>query len=113
MLIIITCLFVAENDALRKSLAANSKEHDMNIIPRPEKGIAGKGFNLQEAMGLADDDETYALLRVSSLSYSVHTYFQVFAHDCIRSALYGTWPLKQGSIVQCCGTANRKMLSAR
>jgi hypothetical protein len=58
-------LFVAENDALRKALKANSNEHVTTTIPRPEKGIGGKGFNLQEAMGLADDDETYALLRVS------------------------------------------------
>lgn len=63
-----SCLFVAENNALRKTLAANSKEHAMNMIPRPEKGNAGKGYNLQEAMGLADDMETYALLRVSPLS---------------------------------------------
>jgi len=83
------------------------KEQVTTMIPRPEKGIAGNGFNLQEAMGLADDVETYALLRVS---LSVHTYLQL-AHDC--SALYGTWPLKQGSIVQCCGFANLKMLSPR
>jgi hypothetical protein len=57
-------LFVALNDALRKALKANSNEHvtTLTTIPRPEKGIGGKGFNLQEAMGLADDDETYALL---------------------------------------------------
>jgi hypothetical protein len=64
-------LFVAENDALRKTLAA--KERTTTTIPRPEKGIAGNGFNLQEAMGLADDAETYALLRVSTRS--AHTSF--------------------------------------
>lgn len=42
-------------------------EHVTNTIPRPERGAGGKGFNLQEAMGLADDDETYTLLRVSLL----------------------------------------------
>jgi hypothetical protein len=104
--IILIVLFVAENDALRKTLAA--KEHTTITIPRPEKGIAGNGFNLQEAMGLADDMETYTLLRVSSLT--AHTYLQL-AHNC--SALYGTWPLKQGSTVRYCGTANQKTLSAK
>jgi hypothetical protein len=56
-------MFAAENDALRKTLAM--KDRVTTIIPRPEKGVAGSGFNLQEAMGLADDAETYALLRVS------------------------------------------------
>lgn len=56
---------------MRKALAANSnsKEHAMTI-PRPEKGIAGKGYNLQEVMGLADDDETYAVLRVSPVAHT-------------------------------------------
>ena len=62
---LITCLFVAENDALRKTLAL--KECVSTTIPRPEKGIAGNGYNLQEAMGLADDGATYALLWVSPL----------------------------------------------
>ena len=63
IILITFCLFVAENDALQKALAANSnlKEHAMTI-PHPEKGIAGKGYNLQEVMGLVDDDETYAVL---------------------------------------------------
>lgn len=56
---------VAENDALRKTLKTNSNEDDTTMIPRPEKGVVYKGFNLQEAMGLADDDETYGVLRVS------------------------------------------------
>jgi hypothetical protein len=35
------------------------KERVTMMIPRPQKGVAGNGFNLQEAMGLADDGETY------------------------------------------------------
>jgi hypothetical protein len=80
------------------------------MIPRPEKGTAGNGFNLQEVMGLADDAETYAVLRVSSPTSSSSSCIYL-AHDC--SALFGTWLLKQGSIVQYCGTANPKMSSAR
>jgi hypothetical protein len=38
------------------------KERVTTTIPHPEKGVAGNGFNLQEAMGLADDGETYSLL---------------------------------------------------
>ena len=57
VMLITSCLFVAENDALKKTLAA--KERVRTVIPRPEKGNAGKGFNLQEAMGLADDMETW------------------------------------------------------
>ena len=63
LIIMFIVLFVAENDALRKTLAA--KEHNAITIPRPEKGTADNGFNLQEAMGLEDDMETYSLLRVS------------------------------------------------
>jgi hypothetical protein len=69
LIITFIVLFVAENDALRKTLAA--KEHNAITIPRPAKGTAGNGFNLQEAMGLADDVETYSLLRVSP--FTAHT----------------------------------------
>jgi len=50
---------------LRKSLVVKDHVTIATTIPRPEKGTAGSGFNLQEAMGLADDTETYNLLRVS------------------------------------------------
>ena len=40
----------------------NSNEDDTTIIPHPNKGVVYKGFNLQEAMGLADDDEMYTVL---------------------------------------------------
>jgi hypothetical protein len=51
------------------------KERATTMIPRPEKGVAGNGFNLQEAMGLVDDGETYNLLQVSPTS--VHTYLSL------------------------------------
>jgi hypothetical protein len=53
----------AENDALRKAAAA--KETAATMIPRPQRGTAGNGFNLQAAMGLEDDYDLYATLRVS------------------------------------------------
>jgi hypothetical protein len=99
-------LFAAENKALRMSLAL--KESAPTMIPRPEKGVAGNGFNLQEAMGLADDGETYNLLRVSPTT--LYSYLSL-ANDC--SVLSGICQLKQDSVVQYCGTANRKNLSAR
>ena len=71
-------MFAAENDALRMTLAV--KEHVTTMIPRPEKGIAGHGFNLQEAMGLADDGQTYNLLRVSLTS--VRTYLSLIIVAC-------------------------------
>ena len=50
---------------MRKTLKMNLNEDDTTMIPRPEKGVVYKGFNLQEAMGLADDNEMYGVLRVS------------------------------------------------
>jgi hypothetical protein len=54
---------LAENAALRKANAI--KENVAPTIPRPENGSASKGFNLQDKMGLADNDELYGALRVS------------------------------------------------
>ena len=59
-MLITSCLFVAENVALQKVLAA--KEHVLTTIPHPEKGNTGKGYNLQEVMDLVDDEEIYTLL---------------------------------------------------
>jgi hypothetical protein len=70
MLIVV---LAAENNALRMTLAL--KEHVTMMIPHPQQGVAGNGFNLQEAMGLADDGETYSLLRVSPTS--AHTYLSL------------------------------------
>ena len=66
-------VLAAKNNALRMTLAV--KERVTTTIPRPEKGVASKGFNLQEAMGLADDGETYSLLRVSPTN--VRTYLSL------------------------------------
>ena len=53
-------LFAAENNTLQMTLAV--KECTTTMIPHPEKGASGNRYNLQEAMGLADDGETYNLL---------------------------------------------------
>lgn len=71
-----TSLFAAENDSLRKTLAVKDRAPATTAILRPERGASGTGFNLQVVMGLADDGETYAILRVSRPS--AHIYL---AHD--------------------------------
>jgi hypothetical protein len=48
------------------------KEHATMMIPCPEKGVASNGYNLQEAMGIADDGETYNLLQVSPTSVRIY-----------------------------------------
>jgi hypothetical protein len=55
------------------------KERATTMIPCPEKGVAGNGFNLQEAMGLADDGETYNLLRVSPTSVRIYLSLMIVA----------------------------------
>lgn len=57
---------LAENIALCKAAAA--KENTELMIPWPPRGTAGNGFNLQSAMGLKDNQELYATLRVKFLS---------------------------------------------
>jgi hypothetical protein len=44
-------------------MAASTKENN-DLIPQPVKGASRKGFKLQVAMALEDDDELYATLRV-------------------------------------------------
>jgi hypothetical protein len=56
---------LAENAALRKAKASKENIIPMLTIPRPGKGSAGNGFNLQAKMGLTNDDELYGALRVS------------------------------------------------
>jgi hypothetical protein len=51
---------LAENAALHK--ANTMKENVRSMIPWPEKGSSGNGFNLQAKMGLTDDDESYGAL---------------------------------------------------
>lgn len=53
----------AENNILRK--AATAQSTGLPSIPRPEKGVAGNGFNLRAAMGLEDDQTLYCTVRVS------------------------------------------------
>jgi hypothetical protein len=71
-------LFAAENNALQMTLAV--KEHATMMIPHPEKGASGNGYNLQEAMGLVDDGETYNLLQVSSTSVCTYLSLMIVAH---------------------------------
>ena len=88
-------LFAAENNALRMTLAM--KEHVTTMIPRPQKGVAGNGFNLQDAMGLADDGETYNLLRVSPTS--MRTYLSLMIVACC------TGPISQSRARLCSSVA--------
>jgi hypothetical protein len=60
----------AENNALRK--ATNAEPTGKLSIPRPEKGVAGNGFNLRDAMELDDDPALYSSVRVSYLFYHSH-----------------------------------------
>ena len=58
------------------------------MIPRPEKGSAGNGFNLRVKMGLEDDNELYGALRVgSSLLFSFLTKdLQCCVRDAVNKA---------------------------
>ena len=69
------------------------------MIPRPKKGVAGNGFNLQDAMGLADDGETYNLLRVSPTS--MRTYLSLMIVACC------TGPISQ-SRARLCSSVHRQ-----
>ena len=55
----------AENDALWK--ASTTQPMGLPIIPQPEKGVAGKGFNLHAAMDLQENNTLYCTVRVSSM----------------------------------------------
>jgi hypothetical protein len=55
------------------------KEHVKSMIPCPEKGVASNGFNLQEAMGLVDDEDTYNLLRMSPPSMPIYLLLMILA----------------------------------
>jgi hypothetical protein len=55
------------------------------MIPQPEKGSAGNGFNLRAKMGLKDDEELYSALRVS---YSLpHSFLTKDLQCCVRDAV--------------------------
>ena len=55
----------AENNALRKAVAA--KGNTVMMIPWPPRGsgVASNGFKLQTAMCLEDDTNLYTALRIS------------------------------------------------
>ena len=61
----LTTPWLAKNKVLRTTAAAKENVAPRGLIPRPVKGAASKGFKLQAAMGLEDDDELYMALRVS------------------------------------------------
>jgi hypothetical protein len=97
-------LFAAENNALQMTLAV--KEHTTMMIPCPEKGASGNRSTYKRLWGLRMMGRVQPPL---SKSYQ-HAHLSL-THDC--SVLSGTYQLKQGWIVQYCGTANPKKLSAR
>ena len=73
---------LAENDALR--LAASAKENN-HLIPRPVKGASRKGFKLQVAMALKDDDKLYATLCVHPIY--IYPDFYSNAHSVLLEML--------------------------
>jgi hypothetical protein len=75
----------AENDALRKATA--TQPAGLSTIPRPEKGVAGNGFNLRAAMELGDDHTLYCTVRVSLIFYYLH----LLSNHTIPSVAFGTW----------------------
>ena len=76
--------FLAENAALHK--ANVMKENVGLMIPQPEKGSAGNGFNLQDRMGLKDNNELYGALRVSSFLF-LHSFWSEYLQRCVRDAV--------------------------
>jgi hypothetical protein len=83
--VLTSVIWSAENDALRK--ASTSQPTGLASIPRPEKGVAGKGFNLRAAMGLGEDPMLYCTVRVSLIVY----YFDPSLCLIIHSVASGTW----------------------
>ncbi|KAF9467060.1 hypothetical protein BDZ94DRAFT_1318888 [Collybia nuda] len=51
----------AELLSLRK--AVHTMKQENNLIPRPPRGVAGDGYNLQAAMEIQDDTELYKAIR--------------------------------------------------
>lgn len=93
----------AENDALRKVASAKEKENIATLIPRPKKG---KGFSMQEAMGLQNDYKLYTMLRVS--------FFPLITAKClltIGSARFLVLHTRHALTIVCRGVSNpRKLL---
>jgi hypothetical protein len=72
----------AENYALRK--AATAQPMGLPSIPRPERGVAGNGFNLRAAMELEEDHMLYCTVRVSYFFF-VTSISSNHTQRCIRS----------------------------
>ena len=81
----LTSILSAENNALCKATAAQPP--GLLTIPRPEKGVAGNGFNLCTAMELGDDHMLYCTVRVSLIFY----YLFLLSNHTIPSVAFGTW----------------------
>jgi hypothetical protein len=66
---------LAENNALQ--MVASTKENN-DLIPQPVKGASRKGFKLQVAMALKDDDKLYATLHV----HPIYIYPDFYSSAC-------------------------------
>ena len=75
--------FLAENMALCK--ANIMKENVKPMIPQPEKGSAGQGFNLRAKMGLEDYDELYGTLRVCY--FLLHSFLSEDLQCCVQDVV--------------------------
>ena len=77
----------AKNDALWK--ASTTQPMGLPIIPQPEKGVAGKGYNLHAAMDLEENNTLYCTVCVSSML--------LLLLPCllIHSIVFGTWWTEQ------------------
>jgi hypothetical protein len=95
----------AENNALQK--ASTTQPMGLPIIPQPEKGVAGKGFNLRAAMDLEENNMLYCTVHVSSML--------LLLLPCliIHSVVFGTWWTEPDWIALYLGTANQKKLLVR
>jgi hypothetical protein len=63
---------------------AATQSTSLPSILRPEKGVAGKGFNLRTAMELQDDPNLYGTVRVSRFLLLCLFLFMNHAQCCVR-----------------------------
>jgi hypothetical protein len=75
-------ILLAENTALRR--AATTQSTSLPTIPRPQNGVAGKGFNLCAAMELEDPTQ-YGTVRVSQFLLLFLFLFMNHAQRCVRT----------------------------
>jgi hypothetical protein len=90
----------AENDALQK--ASTTQPMGLLIIPQPEKGVAGKGFNLCAAINLEKNNMLYCTVHVNSML--------LLLLPCliIHSVVFGIWQTEPDWIALYLGTANQR-----